>query len=129
MVVLTLLLQCGLCNKQMKINNESGEFNGEVGKFECDHFTGSIILETKVGWLLGTNAEVNYHLYMRCLRCNEENIKTIKASGLYSKSDFVNLQFCHSPHYLHVEYKQDSMVSGAADFASNISSNIFGLFG
>ena len=125
MVVLTLLLQCGSCKKQMTINNESGEFNGEVGKFECEHFSGSIILETKIGWLLGTNAEVCYHLYMRCHRCNEENIKTIKASGLSSKSDFVNVQFCHAPHYLHAEYSQDSIASGAVNFANNI----FGIFG
>ena len=54
----------------------------QIAKFECEHFKGSIMLETKVGWLFGTNAEVKYDLHMKCLRCNEENVVSISGSGL-----------------------------------------------
>ena len=53
-------IKCPVCSKLIEVKNESGEFNGEIGKFECEHFSGSIILETKIGWFLGTNAEVKY---------------------------------------------------------------------
>ena len=113
MVNLRMKIKCPVCSKIMEFKNESGEFNGEIGRFECDHYSGGIILETKVGWLLGTNAEVKYHLHMRCLRCNEENIVNISGSGLENKSDFKMAQFCHLSHFLSVEFEQDSLVSGA----------------
>ena len=125
MVVMKMKVKCPLCQKEVNVKNESGEFNGEVAKFECDHYSGSIILETKIGWLLGTNAETKYHLHIRCLRCNEENIVSILASGLSNKSDYKVVQFCHSPHFLNIEYEQDSMVSGAV----NVVNSIKGLFG
>ena len=117
-------IKCPVCSKLVEVKNESGEFNGEVGKFECEHFSGSIILETKVGWFLGTNAEVKYHLHMRCLRCNEENIVSISGSGLTNKSDFKIAQFCHLNHFLNVEYEQDSLVSGVIDKVEGIK-NMF----
>ena len=117
-------LVCSVCKKELVVSNESGEFNGEVTKFECEHFSGSIILETKIGWLLGTNAEINYHLHIRCLRCNEENIVSISASGLSNKSDYKIVQFCHLPHYLNVEYSQDSIASGVVNVVNNVK-NMF----
>ena len=125
MVNLRIKIKCPVCSKLVELENQSGEFNGEVAKFECEHFSGSIILETKIGWFLGTNAEVKYHLHIRCLRCNEENIVSILASGLSNKSDYKVVQFCHSPHFLNIEYEQDSMVSGAV----NVVNSIKGLFG
>ena len=117
-------IKCPACLKEVNVSNESGEFNGEIEKFECEHYSGSIILETKIGWLLGTNAEVKYHLHIRCLRCNEENIVSIIASGLSNKSEFKICQFCHSAHYLNVKYEQDSIASGAV----NVVNSIKGLF-
>ena len=125
MVVVKMKIKCSVCSKDMQVSKESGQFNGEIGKFECPHFSGSIILETKIGWLLGTNAEIKYHLHMRCLRCNEENIVTISGLGLSSKSDYKIAQFCHSPHYINVEFEQDSMVSGAVNVFQNIKSKIW----
>ena len=125
MVVNKLKIKCPVCSKEMTFNNESGEFSGEISKFDCPHFSGSIILETKIGWLLGTNAEVKYHLHIRCLRCNEENIETISVSGLSNKSDYKIIQFCHSTHFLNIEYEQDSLASGAVGIFNNIKS-IFG---
>ena len=122
MVNLRMKVKCTVCNKMLEVQNQSGEFNGEVGRFECDHFSGSIILETKIGWLLGTNAEVKYHLNMRCLRCNEENIFSVSGTGLANKSDFKLAQFCHLSHYLNIEFEQDSMVSGVIDKVSGIKS-------
>ena len=58
MVYLKMKVRCTVCDKMIEVCNESGEFNGEVAKFECEHFNGSIILETKLGWFFGTNAEV-----------------------------------------------------------------------
>ena len=113
MVNLRMKLTCPVCNKTLEVNHESGQLNGEIGRFECEHYSGSIILETKIGWLLGTNAEVKYHLHIRCLRCNEENVQSISGSGLDNKSDFKFAQFCKFNHFLRVEYEQDSMVSGA----------------
>ena len=124
MVNLRMKIKCPVCSKLVEVKNESGEFNGEVGKFECEHFSGSIILETKVGWFLGTNAEVKYYLHMRCLRCNEENIVSISGSGLTNKSDFKIAQFCHLNHFLNVEYEQDSLVSGVIDKVEGIK-NMF----
>ena len=115
MVNLRMKIKCPVCSKLVEVKNESGEFSGEVGKFECEHFSGSIILETKLGWFLGTNAEVQYHLHIRCLRCNEENIVSISGSGLTNKSDYKVAQFCHLNHFLNVEYEQDSLVSGVID--------------
>ena len=125
MVNLRMKLTCPVCSKTMEVNYESGQLNGEVGKFECEHYSGSIILETKIGWFLGTNAEVKYHLHIRCLRCNEENIVSVTGSGLSNKSDFKIAQFCHSPHYLNVEFEQDSMVSGAVNIFNDIKSKIW----
>ena len=122
MVVAKIKIVCAVCKKELVVSNESGEFNGEVDKFECEHFSGSIILETKIGWLLGTNAEIKYHLHIRCLRCNEENIMSISAEGLSNKSDFKIAQFCHLPHYLNIEYSQDSIASGAVNAVNNIKS-------
>ena len=124
MVNLRMKIKCPVCSKLVEVNNESGEFNGEIGKFECDHFSGSIILETKIGWFFGTNAEVKYHLHIRCLRCNEENIVSISGSGLSNKSDYKVAQFCHLNHFLNVEYEQDSLVSGVVDKVTGIK-NIF----
>ena len=118
-------IKCPVCSKEVNVSNESGEFSGEIAKFECEHYSGSIILETKIGWLLGTNAEVKYHLHIRCLRCNEENIVSIIASGLSNKSEFKICQFCSSSHFLNVKYEQDSIASGAV----NIANSIMGLFG
>ena len=115
MVNLRMKIKCPVCSKLVEVKNESGEFSGKVGKFECEHFSGSIILETKLGWFLGTNAEVQYHLHIRCLRCNEENIVSISGSGLTNKSDYKVAQFCHLNHFLNVEYEQDSLVSGVID--------------
>ena len=115
MVNLRMKIKCPVCSKLVEVKNESGEFSGKVGKFECEHFSGSIILETKLGWFLGTNAEVQYHLHIRCLRCNEENIVSISGSGLTNKSDYKVAQFCHLNHFLSVEYEQDSLVSGVID--------------
>ena len=117
-------VKCSACSKEITVSNQSGEFSGEVAKFDCEHFSGSIILETKVGWFLGTNAEVKYHLHMRCLRCNEENIVSISGSGLTNKSDFKIAQFCHLNHFLNVEYEQDSLVSGVIDKVEGIK-NMF----
>ena len=122
MVNLRMKIKCPVCSKLVEVKNESGEFNGEVGKFECEHFSGSIILETKIGWLLGTNAEIKYHLHLRCLRCNEENIVSIIAEGLSNKSDYKIVQFCHSTHYINVNYEQDSIASGAVSMANLIKS-------
>ena len=122
MVVVKMKVKCPVCSKEVIVSNESGEFNGEVTKFECEHYSGSIILETKIGWLLGTNAEIKYHLHIRCLRCNEEKIETIKAEGLSNKSDYKIVNFCHLSHFLNVSYEQDSMVSGAVNMANNIKS-------
>ena len=94
MVYLKMKVRCTVCDKMIELSNESGEFNGEVAKFECEHFKGSIILETKVGWFFGTNAKVKYNLHMKCLRCNEENVVSISGSGLTNKSDYKAAQFC-----------------------------------
>ena len=128
MVYLKMKVRCTVCNKMVEVSNESGESNGEIGKFECDHFSGSIILETKIGWFFGTNAEVKYHLHIRCLRCNEENLVTISGSGLTNKSDFKMAQFCHLNHFLKVEFEQDSLVSGAIDKISGVKDTVTGLF-
>ena len=128
MVYLKLKVRCTVCNKMVEVSNESGESNGEIGKFECDHFSGSIILETKIGWFFGTNAEVKYHLHIRCLRCNEENLVSISGSGLTNKSDFKMAQFCHLNHFLKVEFEQDSLVSGAIDKISGVKDTVTGLF-
>ncbi len=115
-------VKCSACSKEITVSNQSGEFSGEVAKFDCEHFSGSIILETKIGWLLGTNAEIKYHLHLRCLRCNEENIVSIIAEGLTYKSDYKIVQFCHSTHYINVNYEQDSIASGAVSMANSIKS-------
>ncbi len=128
MVYLKMKVRCTVCNKMVEVSNESGESNGEIGKFECDHFSGSIILETKIGWFFGTNAEVKYHLHIRCLRCNEENLVSISGSGLTNKSDFKMAQFCHLNHFLKVEFEQDSLVSGAIDKISGVKDTVTGLF-
>ena len=128
MVYLKMKVRCTVCNKMVEVSNESGESNGEIGKFECEHFSGSIILETKIGWFFGTNAEVKYHLHIRCLRCNEENLVSISGSGLTNKSDFKMAQFCHLNHFLKVEFEQDSLVSGAIDKISGIKDTVTGLF-
>ena len=128
MVYLKMKIRCTVCNKMVEVSNESGESNGEIGKFECDHFSGSIILETKIGWFFGTNAEVKYHLHIRCLRCNEENLVSISGSGLTNKSDFKMAQFCHLNHFLKVEFEQDSLVSGAIDKISGVKDTVTGLF-
>ena len=120
MVIITMNVQCPVCSKEVTVSNESGEFNGEIAKFECEHYSGSIILETKIGWLLGTNAEVKYHLHMRGLRCNKENIVTIISSGLSNKSEFKSCQFCNFSHFLNVKYVQDSIASGAVNVVNNI---------
>ena len=125
MVKLRRKLRCPVCSKMVEVKNQSGEFNGEVAKFECEHFSGSIILETKIGWLFGTNAEVKYHLHMRCLRCNEENIFTISGTGLSNKSDFKLAKFCHLSHFLNAEFEQDSLVSGVLDKVSDIKSKFW----
>ncbi len=128
MVYLKMKVRCTVCNKIVEVSNESGESNGEIGKFECEHFSGSIILETKIGWFFGTNAEVKYHLHIRCLRCNEENLVNISGSGLTNKSDFKMAQFCHLNHFLKVEFEQDSLVSGAIDKISGVKDTVTGLF-
>ena len=128
MVYLKMKVRCTVCNKMVEVSNESGESNGEIGKFECDHFSGSIIVETKIGWFFGTNAEVKYHLHIRCLRCNEENLVSISGSGLTNKSDFKMAQFCHLNHFLKVEFEQDSLVSGAIDKISGVKDTVTGLF-
>ena len=128
MVYLKMKVRCTVCNKMVEVSNESGESNGEIGKFECEHFSGSIILETKIGWFFGTNAEVKYHLHIRCLRCNEENLVSISGSGLTNKSDFKMAQFCHLNHFLKVEFEQDSLVSGAIDKISGVKDTVTGLF-
>ncbi len=128
MVYLKMKVRCTVCNKIVEVSNESGESNGEIGKFECEHFSGSIILETKIGWFFGTNAEVKYHLHIRCLRCNEENLVSISGSGLTNKSDFKMAQFCHLNHFLKVEFEQDSLVSGAIDKISGVKDTVTGLF-
>ena len=120
MVNLRMKIRCPVCSKIVEFKNESGELNGEIGKFECEHYSGSVILETKIGWLLGTNAEVKYTLHIRCLRCNEENIATIEGSGLNKKSDYKLAQFCNSSHFLNVEYEQDSMVSDTLNKISGL---------
>ena len=120
MVNLRMKIRCPVCSKIVEFKNESGEFNGEIGKFECEHYSGSVILETKIGWLLGMNAEIKYHLHIRCLRCNEENVVSIVGSGLDNKSDFKFAQFCKFNHFLRVEYEQDSMVSGALNKISGL---------
>ena len=120
MVYLKMKVRCTVCDKMIELSNESGEFNGEVAKFECEHFKGSIMLETKVGWLFGTNAEVKYDLHMKCLRCNEENVVSISGSGLTNKSDYKAAQFCQLNHFLKIEYEQDSLVSGAVDKISSV---------
>ena len=120
MVYLKMKVRCTVCDKMIEVCNESGEFNGEVAKFECEHFNGTIILETKLGWFFGTNAEVTYNLHMRCLRCNEENIVSVSGSGLANKSDFKTAQFCHLNHFLKIEYEQDSMVSGAVEKIASV---------
>ena len=122
MVVVTMKVKCPVCSKEVSVSNESGQFNGEIMKFECEHYSGSIILETKIGWLLGTNAELKYHLHMRCLRCNEEKIQTIIAEGLSNKSDYKILNFCNSSHFLNVSYEQNSMASGVINVANSIKS-------
>ena len=122
MVVVTMKVKCPVCSKEVSVSNESGQFNGEIMKFECEHYSGSIILETKIGWLLGTNAEIKYHLHFRCLRCNEENIETIKVSGLSNESNFKVVQFCHLAHQLKVDYEQDSIASGAVNVVNSIKS-------
>ena len=124
MVNLRIKIKCPVCSKLVELENQSGEFNGEVAKFECEHFSGSIILETKIGWFLGTNAEVKYHLHIRCLRCNEENIVSVSGSGLTNKSDYKIAQFCHLNHFLNVEYEQDSIASGVINKVSGIK-NMF----
>ena len=124
MVVIKMKVKCPICQKEIILSNESGEFNGEISKFECEHYSGSIILETKIGWFLGTNAEVKYHLHIRCLRCNEENIVSVSGSGLTNKSDYKIAQFCHLNHFLNVEYEQDSLVSGVLDKVSGVK-NMF----
>ena len=122
MVVIKMKVKCPECSKEIEVSNQSGEFSGEVAKFECEHYSGSIILETKIGWLLGTNAEIKYHLHFRCLRCNEENIETIKVSGLSNESNFKVVQFCHLAHQLKVDYEQDSIASGAVNVVNSIKS-------
>ena len=128
MVYLKMKVRCTVCNKMVEVSNESGESNGEIGKFECDHFFFFLILETKIGWFFGTNAEVKYHLHIRCLRCNEENLVSISGSGLTNKSDFKMAQFCHLNHFLKVEFEQDSLVSGAIDKISGVKDTVTGLF-
>ena len=48
MVVLKMKLKCPECSKEIEVSNYSYDFNGEIAKFECEHYSGSIILETKV---------------------------------------------------------------------------------
>ena len=122
MVVLKMKLKYPECSKEIEVSNDSGQSSGEIAKFECDHYSGSIILETKIGWLLGTNAEVKYHLHFRCLRCNKENIETIKVSGLSNKTDYKIVTFCQAGHNIKVDYEQDSIASGAVNVVNNIKS-------
>ena len=68
--------------------------------------------------MLGTNDEINYHLYIKCLRRNKENVNTIKATGIDKKSDYKIVQFCDNPHFLNVTYEQDSLAYTAMDFVS-----------
>ena len=119
MVGTNLNIQCPICKKEVFFQCQSGEFNGKMGDFKCEHYQGEIFVTTKIGWLLGTNAEVKYSLNFKCLRCDSYKTVEITAKGNENKSNIINADFCSKTHYLTIRYSQESVIGAATDYVNS----------